>query len=428
MSDPLALSGVTAVLQYWLSQVCNGPTSPLGSVLVSAQAPDLIQSKIAAGSKQLQINVFMHQVSTNAAWRNVDLPSLAPDGGTRLSSPPLALDLHYLLTAYATEDTEAEAMLGYAILMLHETPIFARADIRTALNNVPHTNPLWSPLATTGLADQNEMIKVTPSTLGREEMAWIWTALKADYRPTYPFQVSVVLIQPKAMTVSPLPVLRRSVTATTGLTPPFPALVAVMPPSGGSTAVLGDKVTVEGNDLAAATGVRLVNSRLGINRLLTSLANVRDDSFEFTIPNPALPPPQPNPNDLPAGVYVISAQVPSGTDVLSTNGLPLAIAPRIKASWTPGTLGAGSNVSVSVPCAPYVRPAQQASLIVGDQEAPADSFSIPTNSPSFTFATLESTGGASVPVRLRVDGIDSPIIDFSVPDHPVFSGPSVKVA
>jgi Pvc16 N-terminal domain len=427
VSDPLAIAGVTAVLQYWLSQVCNGPSSPLGSVLVSAQAPDIIQSKIAAGSKQLQINVFMHQVTANAAWRNVDLPSIAPDGGTRLSSPPLALDLHYLLTAYAVEDTETEALLGYAILMLHQTPIFARADIRTALSNVPHTNPLWSPLAATGLADQIEMIKVTPSTLGREEMAWIWTALKADYRATYPFQVSVVLIQPEETTVSALPVLRRNVSVIAGLTPPFPTLAAVVPPNGRSAAVLGDTVTVEGTDLAAANGVRLVNSRLGIDRLLTSLANVQDDSFQFTIPNPPLPPPQPNPGDLPAGVYTLTARVPSGSDVLSTNGLPFAVAPRIKASWGPGTIGAGPNVSVSVPCAPYLRPSQQASLIIGGQQAPADSFSAPTNSPSFTFEMLESTSGDSVPVRLRVDGIDSPIIDLSAPDQPVFTGPTVLV-
>jgi hypothetical protein len=428
VSDPLALAGVTAVLQYWLSQVCNGPTSQLTSVLVTAQAPDIVQSKIAAGNKQLQLNVFLHQVTANAAWRNVDLPSLGPDGGTRLSTPPLALDAHYLLTAYASEDTEAEALLGYAILMLHETPVFSRADIRTALENVPHnTNPLWSPLATTGLADQIELIKVTPATLGREEMAWIWTALKADYRPTYPFQVSVVLIQPEATTVSALPVLRRNVSAIPDLTPPFPALAAAVPPGGRSAAILGDTVTVAGDHLTGANGVTLTNSRLGEDRLLTPLANVTDDSFEFTVPDPPLPPPQPNPTDLPAGLYVLSAQVPSGSDVLITNGLPFAIAPRIGASWAPGTIAAGTGVSVTVPCAPYIRPTQTASLIIGGQQAPADAFSAPTQSPSFTFETLESTGGDSVPVRLRVDGIDSPIIDLSVPDNPVFSGPTVQV-
>ncbi len=52
-------------------------------------------------------------------------------------------------------------------------------------------------------------------------------------------------------------------------------------------------------------------------------------------------------------------------------------------------------------------------------------FATPTNSPSFTFPTLQPTG-QPVPVRLRVDGIDSPIIDMTkLP--PVFTGPSVQV-
>ena len=178
-------------------------------------------------------------------------------------------------------------------------------------------------------------------------------------------------------------------------------------------------VNVEGNNLAGATSVRLVNSRLAVDQVIAPLANLQPGSFQFTIPNP--------PPDLPAGVYVLSAQVPSGSDVLSTNSLALVIAPTIATSWAPGTIGAGANVTVTVPCAPDVRPSQEASLIIGRQQAPADSFSTPTNSPSFTFATLESTGGQAVPVRLRVDGIDSPIIDLTVPDQPVFSGPTVQV-
>ena len=52
------------------------------------------------------------------------------------------------------------------------------------------------------------MIKLTPATINREELAWLWTALKADYRPYYPFDASVVLIQPQQPPLAPLPVLR----------------------------------------------------------------------------------------------------------------------------------------------------------------------------------------------------------------------------
>ena len=71
-----------------------------------------------------------------------------------------------------------------------------------------------------------------------------------------------------------------------------------------------------------------------------------------------------------------------------------------------------------------MRPGQDVSLLIGGQEAPADPFTTPTKSPSFTFPDLQPT--PSVPVRLRVDGVDSPILDFTK-DPPVFSGPMVTV-
>ena len=247
MSNALAISGVTAVLQYFLNIVYNDPASPLGSVLVSAVAPDIIQAKIGSGgSSQLQVNIFLHQVTPNAAWRNVDLPSAAADGRTRLKNPPLALDLHYLLTAYAAEDTQAEALLGYALLMLHENPVLPRGQINTALNDLPSTNPLAGALSSSGLADQIEMIKVTPAILGREEMAWLWTALKSDFRPTFAFDVSVVLIQSPLASSSALPVLSRNISADAG----GPSqLFEVQAPMGQSAAAPGDSVTVTGQAL-----------------------------------------------------------------------------------------------------------------------------------------------------------------------------------
>jgi len=422
MSNALAISGVTAVLEYYLNAAYN-PGSVLPSVLVSALAPDVVQSTLNNGSgAELQVNLFLHQVTPNPGLRNIGWPSVAADGSTPLTNPPLALDLHYLLTAYASEDFLAEALLGYAVLLLHENPVLLRAQIRTALTpaNLPATNPLSPFLGSSGLADQIEMMKVTSATLGREEMAWLWTALKADYRPTFPFQVSVVLIEPQNSVVSGIPVLQRTVTAQPNLLSPLPTISAVSPPNGQPAASLGDVVTVQGSNLTGATGVLLINSLRGIRQSIASLSNVGNTSFQFTVPSPALPPP----NDFPAGVYVLSAQVTSGSDVVSTNSLPFAIAPTITSPF-PGTLTSGPSVNVTVSCAPDLRVGQQASLLIGGQEAQADAFTSPTNSPSFTFTPLQPTDH-KVPVWLRVDGIDSPFIDMTQ-SPPVFPGPLVKV-
>ncbi len=423
MSNALAIPGVTAVLQHFLNSVYNNVFSVLGSVTVSAVAPDIVQTKLGTGnSAVLQVNLFLHQVTPNAAWRNVGMPTLAADGGTVLKNPPLALDLHYLLTAYGAEDNHAEALLSYAVTFLHDNPVLPRAQISAALTALP-ANPFNDGLRASGLAYQIEMVKIAPATLGREEMAWLWTALKADYRPTFPFQVSVVLIDPRNPTVSALPVLRRKIDVQPNLLSTFATVTEVDPPGGQPAAVLGDTVTVLGANLTGATSVLLINARQSVRQTISTLLNLEDASFQFTIPNPVLPPPQLHPSDLPAGIYQLSAQITSGADTLDTNTVPLAIAPQISPSWAPGTLASGTT-TVTVPCAPYLRPGQQASLLIGGQEAPVDNFLTPTNSPSFTFPALQPT--PPVPVRLRVDGVDSPILDLTK-TPPVFTGPTVQV-
>ncbi len=162
MSNVLAIPGVTAVLQFFLNNVYNNPGSVLGSVSVSAVAPDIVQNSLGGGNNaQLQVNLFLHQVTPNAAWRNIGLPSLGSDGVTALKNQPLALDLHYLLTAYAAEDSQAEALLSFGVLMLHESPILARGQIRAALAGLPPTYPppYAQALSQSGLADQIEMIE-----------------------------------------------------------------------------------------------------------------------------------------------------------------------------------------------------------------------------------------------------------------------------
>jgi hypothetical protein len=425
MSNALAISAVSWVLQYWLTQVYGG--SPLSSVTVSTKAPDILQTEItAAGPQPLRVNVFLHQVTHNAAWRNVELPSLAADGSTQLSSPPLALDLHYLMTAYGKDDLEAEALLGYAVLMLHDNPVFARADIKTALQNLPSTASV-PPLTTTGLAEQIEMLKVTPETLGREEMAWIWSALKADYRPSYSFLVSLVTIKSPAMTLSSLPVLHRHIRALPGLSTGLPTLTAVIPPNGQPAAQLGDTVTVSGTDLSGSATVLLTNARLGYSQTVPATVDSSGASLQFTVPNPVVPPPPPDPTDPPAGTYSLSVTFSVGGQTLVSNSLPMTISATIDAGGGPGTLAHGSNVAVSVPCVPYLRVGQEVSLLIGGQQAPADPFTTATRSPSFTFATLQATSGSAVPVRLRVDGIDSPILNLTSTPVGFVTTPTVTV-
>src|SRR6185503_12114303 len=103
---------------------------------------------------------------------------------------PLSLELHYLLTAYGSQDYQTEILLGHALQLLHESPVLERERIRTSLASLSHTRdrrvipPAQAALAASNLADQVERITITPEFLSIDEMSKLWSALQAKYRPS----------------------------------------------------------------------------------------------------------------------------------------------------------------------------------------------------------------------------------------------------
>jgi hypothetical protein len=216
MSSALAIASVTAVLRDLLNNglIDHDVSSTLGNVTVSTTSPDRID--VTGNNQQSQLNLFLYQVSPNASWRNVGLPS-RNGNGERISNPPLALNLHYLLTAYGALDLHAEILLGYGMQLLHETPVLTRNAIRTALapptpvsagGNLPAQ---LQALFTSQLAEQVEQIRIVPETPNTEEISRLWSALGAHYRPTAAYQASVVLIESRQTTRSALPVRARNI-------------------------------------------------------------------------------------------------------------------------------------------------------------------------------------------------------------------------
>ncbi|MGA7339580.1 MAG: DUF4255 domain-containing protein [Terracidiphilus sp.] len=420
MSSVLAIAAVSAVLEYYLNNAYNGLSAIFGdTVTVSAKAPDLVQTQIGTGSTlQNQVNLFLHQVKENAAWRNVGQPWVAADGITQLKNPPLALDLHYLLTAYGSNDWQAEALLGYALLMLHENPVMTRQDIRNAFDPViglPATDPgnlLSSVLGTSGLADQIEMIKITPSTMGREEMAWIWTALKADYRPTYAFQVSVVLMQQAANVSLAFPVLHRRIKAK-AVTPA--QILEIDLPQGQLSAAAGDTVKVKGEFLAGASQVSLTNARLAIEQTV-NVSPIDNNNLSFVTPGA-----------IPAGIYSLAVLFndTTGNTVQSTGSLPFAVAPVLQTLPPPVAAQSATNTQVTIIFSPNIVASQSATLTLNSFSATAGPVDASTNTLQFTFTPALQSG--SYLARLTVDGAPSVVgVNWNV-HPPVFTGPTVNL-
>jgi hypothetical protein len=191
MSSALALASVTAVLKDLLENglASAAVTSKLGAdATVSALPPDRVPS---GADERAQLNLFLYLVTPH--------PGLRTNGGGSIRGT-LALDLHYLLTAYGAQDFQTEILLGHAIQLVHDTPVLERERIREILKTISHTRdrrvvpPALAALAGSELADDVERLKIEPTFLNTEEMSKLWSALQARYRPSATYKVSAVVM------------------------------------------------------------------------------------------------------------------------------------------------------------------------------------------------------------------------------------------
>jgi hypothetical protein len=433
MSNALAIAGVTAVLKDLLDNgmIDHDLPSSLGqAVNVSAIAPDEIKT---GPDEQPRLNIFFFQATPNAALRNIALPSVGPNGLV-IRNPPLALDLHYMITAYGASDLQAEILLGYAMLLLHETPVLTRAAIRKALDPAP-TDATGSILPTTyqslraaALADQYEQIKITPQVMNTEELSKLWTAIQSHFRPTAVYLATVAMIEPQAAATAPLPVLSRGPrdpvtqretgpTVLQGVVPPFAMLSSITLPPTRLAAQLGDTVTAVGTGLGG-TGLKLVaiNAVRGFTLTLSPASNAGDLSASFLVTN--------DPINVAAGTYSASLSLgrPGDGVIVATNSLPFSIAPQIVSISPTAKLAADGTLTLTPTCAPRVQSTQDISLILNDQSVPANAFTGGTATPTFVFPSLAP---GAYWVRLRVDGVDSPLVVAGSP--PSFAGPQIVV-
>ena len=157
-----------------------------GTVNVTAVAPDTID--LAGPEEPPRLNLFLLSGDAEPGLAQPRPAVAVPDSGERLTNPPLALDLHYLLTAYGARRLPGRdpARLWHASAARapgarpRRDPPRARpqpARRRDAAARVPgarRRRPRRS-----GRADQDHAGRD-----GREEMSRLWSAIQSHYRPT----------------------------------------------------------------------------------------------------------------------------------------------------------------------------------------------------------------------------------------------------
>lgn len=108
------------------------------------------------------------------------------------------------------------------------------------------------------------------------------------------------------------------------------------------------------------------------------------------------------------GPYVVDLRI-TGTDgrIANSNRLAIALAPRSTAAAAADPGG----TEITLTSEPPIRPGQSVAILVGQEMALVDR---PVAALSQVQAVLPGlTSGSAAPVRLRVDGIDSPVINLA---------------
>ena len=195
MSNYLAIATVTASLQQVLM-------TPVGNAVVGAKVgfsrPD------ASSSTTPLVNIFLYQITPNAAYRNADLPTRRSDGSLA-QRPTAAFDLHYIFTFHG-DDTklEPQRLLGAVATTLHAQPLLS-AD------NISNASSSFGFLAGSGLDSQIERVRFTPTGLSLEEFSKLWSVFfQVEYSLSAAYQASLVLMESDDTPVPASPVLQRN--------------------------------------------------------------------------------------------------------------------------------------------------------------------------------------------------------------------------
>ena len=412
MSNSLAIAAVTATLSGLLdhrinASVADDPATDSGLAGTGITTKSLDKARTGSAN---QLNLFLYQTAVNAAWRNMDLPRQTRPN--EQAQPPLALDLHYLVTTYGNGDDDqlGQRILGRAMSVLHDHAVLGPQEIKAAL-------------AGSDLGDQIERVRITPMSLSVEEISKLWTVFQAPYRLSAAYQVSVVLVDSNLPTKASLPVLRRGqdnrgVLGQASLDSPYPALDSLTLPAAQPALKPGQAMALNGSKLSGSNqGVLLQHTRWEAGIEVAPEAGGTDSLVPARVPDA--------PATWPAGFYTaaVFVQRPGESYRRSTNALSFSVAPRIT---SPLPMAAAVNAVLAVAVAPEVLPSQRASLLLGSQELLAQPHPAQTGTLHFQLPT-GLTG--AFPLRLRVDGVDSQlVVDFTA-DPPAFdSAQSVTIS
>lgn len=145
-----------------------GMTTPETDITLSLPTNDM------AGSPRLSL--YMYYVEPDGTLRNQRLLEVS---ATDQRFPPLALQLHYLITPLADEEDQNHLILGRVLQHFHDAPFV------DSLNGGPLDD---------SFGGNSNQVRIHLESLTMEQLSQIWGALNTDYRISVGYTVRVVTV------------------------------------------------------------------------------------------------------------------------------------------------------------------------------------------------------------------------------------------
>jgi hypothetical protein len=405
MSNYLAIATVTAALQQVLQTAVQK--------VIAGSSVGFSRPNQQDDQKTPLVNVYLYQVTPNAAYRNECVPTRRSDG-TLVRRPQAALDLHYIFTFHGSDDALVpQRLLGTVITTLESQPLLTSQDITNAIGS-------YGVLKGSTLADQVERVKFTPTALSLEEFSKLWSVFfQVEYNLSAAYQASVVLMESDVTPQEAPPVQASNLYVVPYQWPQIDRAIAASGPD--------DPITPGGTLRIQGLHLRGVDTVVLLENVERTPSTVTDTEITLLVPS-----------DIHAGVQALQVahRIPMGTPQaphrgFESNVVPFVLHPAITsvtASPDPASTPARKITDINLQVKPNLGVGQRAVVVLSNPGGAPPSAYV-----SYPVVSLVDTSQVTIPVndapagsyfvRVQVDGAES-LLTMS---GGVFNGPSVTV-
>lgn len=176
MSSYMVLSRVSEELRrvLWAAVDADSVVRPI----VGSEAAIVFSNPTeTARDSANRLSIWLYQITENEFLKNQPAPR--SNGHTTSQDMPLALNLHYLITPFATTPEADHRLLGLAMQTLYDNAIL---PLRRPAENI------------------SEELRIIFCRVSLEELSRIWEALREPYRLSVAYTVRVTRIDSRRMT------------------------------------------------------------------------------------------------------------------------------------------------------------------------------------------------------------------------------------